>query len=94
MKGKRIFRMLETGICTFLEVESFLALEDKNEQALNGLMTALLKKKKYFIKVKEFLKANEMGPHLEINEIKHTRAGRGSERVCDENIRKTEQATA
>ena len=87
MTGKRIFRMLETGICTF-------QLEDKNEQAPNGLMTALLKKKKHFIKVKEVLKANEMGPHLEINEIKHTLAGRGSERVCDENIRKIEQATA
>ena len=58
----------------------------------NGLITALLKKKN-FIKVKEVLKANEMGAHLEINEIKHTRAERNTDRVSDENISKTEQVT-
>lgn len=56
--------MLETVIFPF-------QLEDKNDQMSKGLITALLKKKN-FIKVKEVLKANEMGAHLEINEIKHT----------------------
>lgn len=58
----------------------------------NGLITALLKKKN-FIKVKEVLKANEMGAHLEINEIKYTLAERNTDRVSDENISKTEQVT-
>lgn len=39
MKGKHIFRMLETVIFPF-------QLEDKNDQTSNGLITALLKKKK------------------------------------------------
>lgn len=31
-------------------------------EKLNGLITALVKQKHYFIKVKEVLKANEMDP--------------------------------
>lgn len=77
--------MLETVIFPF-------QLEDKNDQMSNGLITALLKKKN-FIKVKEVLKANEMGAHLEINEIKHTLAERNTDRVSDENISKREQVT-
>lgn len=51
-----------------------------------------IKEKKNFIHVTEVLKANEMGPYLEINEIKHILAGWGDERVCDKNIRKIKQA--
>ena len=77
--------MLETVIFPF-------ELEDKNDQMSNGLITALLKKKN-FIKVKEVLKANEMGAYLEINEIKHTLAERNTDRLSDENISKIEQVT-
>lgn len=88
MKGKHIFRMLETVIFPF-------QLEDKNDQTSNGLITALLeKKKKKKNEVKEILKADETGAHLEINEIKHTLAGRNTDRVSDENISKTEQMTS
>lgn len=68
-------------------------LEDKNDQTSNGLITALLEKKKKK-RVKEILKADETGAHLEINEIKHTLAGRNTDRVSDENISKTEQMTS
>lgn len=56
MKGKRIFRMLETAIFPF-------QLEDKNDQTSKWPGLSIVKGKNKN-KVKEILKADETGAHL------------------------------